>query len=221
MFNIGWSEFLVIGLVMLIVVGPKELPTMLRQIGRWTGQMRRMAHGFQSQFNAALREAETEIDLKEARKAITSGLGSLDSDLRKPLSAAVGTGGTIERAVGTRAASAPKAGTRTLREIDSADAAVAGGTAGSVSDVVPEGVGAEPPVRQSAVAEPRVGEPARAMGPNLPADSAAEPGEGGAPASLVPAAPGVPAPAAAAPVEAPLAFDQTVPREPVKDSVPE
>ncbi len=58
MFDIGWGELLLIGVVALIVIGPKELPAVLRAVGQWTGKMRRMAAEFQGQFQEALREAE-------------------------------------------------------------------------------------------------------------------------------------------------------------------
>lgn len=58
MFDIGWSELLVIGVVLIVVVGPKDLPRMLRTFGRTTTQLRRMAGDFRKQFDEALREAE-------------------------------------------------------------------------------------------------------------------------------------------------------------------
>ncbi len=78
MFDIGWSELVVIAVVALIAIGPKELPGVLRTIGQWMGKARRMAAEFQGQFNEAMREAEM-ADLKksfdEVRDA-TSGLTS-------------------------------------------------------------------------------------------------------------------------------------------------
>ena len=50
MFDIGWGELLVIGVVALIVIGPKELPGVLRSLGHWMGKIRRMAAEFQGQF---------------------------------------------------------------------------------------------------------------------------------------------------------------------------
>ena len=64
MFDIGWSELLVIAVVALIAIGPKELPGVLRMIGQWMGKARRMASDFQSQFNEAMREAEM-ADIKK------------------------------------------------------------------------------------------------------------------------------------------------------------
>jgi len=78
MFDIGWSEFVLIAVVALIAIGPKELPGVLRTVGQWMGKARKMAAEFQSQFQEAMREAEM-ADLKksfdEVREA-ASGLGS-------------------------------------------------------------------------------------------------------------------------------------------------
>lgn len=64
MFDIGWSELVVIGIVALIAIGPKELPGVLRTVGHWMGKVRRMAAEFQGQFQEAMREAEV-ADLKK------------------------------------------------------------------------------------------------------------------------------------------------------------
>lgn len=58
MFDIGWSELLIIGVMALIVVGPKDLPVLLRNIGRYVGIIRRQASEFRAQFDEALRETE-------------------------------------------------------------------------------------------------------------------------------------------------------------------
>jgi sec-independent protein translocase protein TatB len=71
MFEIGWSELLLIGIVALIAIGPKELPTVLRTLGQWMSKLRRMASEFQSQFQEAMREAEM-ADLKKQVDDMTS-----------------------------------------------------------------------------------------------------------------------------------------------------
>ncbi len=73
MFDIGWSELLVIGVVALIAIGPKELPAVLRAAGQWMGKIRRMAAEFQGQFQEAMRELEM-ADLKKQVDEATSGL---------------------------------------------------------------------------------------------------------------------------------------------------
>ncbi len=60
MLDVGWSELLVIAIVMIVVVGPKDLPKMLRAFGKATARMRSTANEFRNQFNEALKEAELE-----------------------------------------------------------------------------------------------------------------------------------------------------------------
>jgi sec-independent protein translocase protein TatB len=66
MFDIGWSELLVIGVVAIVVVGPKELPRLMRTFGHYTGKLRAMASDFQRQFEDAVRDSE----IDEVRKAM-------------------------------------------------------------------------------------------------------------------------------------------------------
>jgi len=73
MFDIGWGELVVIGIVALIAIGPKELPTVLRSLGQWMGKIKRMASEFQGQFQEALREAEM-ADLKKHADELTSAV---------------------------------------------------------------------------------------------------------------------------------------------------
>ncbi len=66
MLDVGWTEILVIAVVLIIVVGPKDLPQMLRTFGRMVTKMRGMASDFRQQFDEALREA----DLDDVRKTL-------------------------------------------------------------------------------------------------------------------------------------------------------
>lgn len=68
MFEIGWSELLIVAIVAIIVVGPRELPKMLRAFGNTVGRLRRMAGEFQDQFREAMREAEVEEARREMEK---------------------------------------------------------------------------------------------------------------------------------------------------------
>ena len=72
MFDIGWTEILVIATIAVVVVGPKELPRMLRTFGATMGQLRRTANEFRRQFDDALREAEREAGLEDTRKELQS-----------------------------------------------------------------------------------------------------------------------------------------------------
>jgi sec-independent protein translocase protein TatB len=73
MFGLGWGEMVVIGIVALIAIGPKELPAVLRTIGHWVGKVRRMANEFQGQFQEALREAEL-TDLQKHADDVTKSV---------------------------------------------------------------------------------------------------------------------------------------------------
>ena len=79
MFDIGWSELVVIGIVALVVIGPKELPGVLRMMGQWMTKVRRMAAEFQGQFNEAMREAEM-ADLKKQVDQITESARDLTTN---------------------------------------------------------------------------------------------------------------------------------------------
>ncbi|MBJ7406191.1 MAG: twin-arginine translocase subunit TatB [Bradyrhizobium sp.] len=90
MFDIGWSELVLVGVVALIAIGPKELPGVLRMVGQWMSKARKMAAEFQGQFQEAMREAEM-ADLKksfdEVKEAATgfNPLTSLQKDVSDAL----------------------------------------------------------------------------------------------------------------------------------------
>src|SRR5215469_1095911 len=77
MFDISWTEFLLIGIVALIVIGPKELPAVMRSLGQWTRKIRSLAADFQNQFHEAMREAEM-ADLKKQVDDMASDIKSYD-----------------------------------------------------------------------------------------------------------------------------------------------
>lgn len=70
MFDIGWTELLIVATVAILVVGPKDLPRMLRSFGKTIGSLKRMANEFQGQFSEALREAETQAGLDDAKDSM-------------------------------------------------------------------------------------------------------------------------------------------------------
>jgi sec-independent protein translocase protein TatB len=106
MFDIGWSELVVIAVVALIAIGPKELPGVLRMVGQWMGKARKMAAEFQGQFQEAMREAEM-ADLKksfdEVKEAATGFAGAnVMTDLKKEVTDAL----AIDKPVDAQVASA-------------------------------------------------------------------------------------------------------------------
>ena len=84
MFDIGWGELVVIGIVALIAIGPKELPTVLRTLGQYMGKVRRMASEFQGQFQEAMREAEL-VELKKQAEDLKSSVSDLGGNVSEPL----------------------------------------------------------------------------------------------------------------------------------------
>ena len=68
MFDIGYSELLVIAVVALIVIGPKDLPRVMRTVGQWVGRARGMARHFRSGVDTMIREAELEEMEKKWRE---------------------------------------------------------------------------------------------------------------------------------------------------------
>ncbi|CAN1565764.1 TatA Sec-independent protein secretion pathway components [Rhabdaerophilaceae bacterium] len=92
MFDISWGEFLVVGVVALIVIGPKELPGVIRSVGRGMAKLRAMASDFRSQFDDAMREAELHEVQKEFNdlKNQATGLSTATFDpIRKEVQSAL------------------------------------------------------------------------------------------------------------------------------------
>ena len=98
MFDIGWTELVVIAVVAIVVIGPKDLPRAMRYVGQWTTRLKRMSREFQGQFNEALREAE----LDEVKKDIQDIGAGLRADVTK-------TGDTIRQGLDVKEPTAPVA----------------------------------------------------------------------------------------------------------------
>ena len=64
MFDIGWSELLILAVVTILIVGPRDLPRMMRSVGKYAGKVRRTANEFRAQFDDAIRESELD-DLRK------------------------------------------------------------------------------------------------------------------------------------------------------------
>src|ERR1700692_2284683 len=129
MFDISWSEFLLIGVIALIVIGPKELPGVLRTLGQYTRKVRGMAADCQNQFQEAMREAEM-ADLKKSVDDLAHDVKNFDplKDVRSDLEA---TGKDIERSL--EAKPEPKAEPPLDGGLAGSDAAAAGEIAAPVA----------------------------------------------------------------------------------------
>lgn len=82
MFDIGWSELLVIGVVALVVIGPKDLPKVLRGLGAMMSKVRSLASEFQGQFQDAIREAELAELKKDAEKLAATATDAIQNPMQ-------------------------------------------------------------------------------------------------------------------------------------------
>lgn len=103
MFEIDGGKLLIIGIVALVVIGPKELPAVLRQVGQAIARLRRMAAEFQGQFMQAMREAElddvqkdivgkVDVDGLNPFASVRKEIASVKSDLQAALDPRIGNG---------------------------------------------------------------------------------------------------------------------------------
>ncbi len=202
MFEVGWTEMLVIAIVMIVVVGPKDLPRMLRTFGKATSKMRSMAGEFRKQFDEALKEAELE-DVK----TLASDMRKLNpaADIRKALNpmekAAADLKAGVDAAMKPTAkpdeSATPAAATPVPAEpLKAGPDAMPGETAAAVAATAPSTNGAAAPkaakpAAAKAAAAPKAAKPAAAA---PKAAAAAKP----APTRKATAAPAKPAKAATA-----------------------
>ena len=88
MLGVGWTEMLVIGVVALIVIGPKELPALMHRIGKFAGTIRRMGQDFQRELNKT-----TGLDeVKNLRASITAPLKATTDAIRKEFNTTTASG---------------------------------------------------------------------------------------------------------------------------------
>jgi len=196
--DIGWAELAVVGVIVLIVVGPKELPRVLRSAGQWAGKARKIAREFQNSLEDMVRESELDTVKKDIEKATKF-------DVKKDIENAIDPKGDVKRAFeapavdadetgpATTAAASPTPGAKVAPEPPEATPAEA--TAGAkVAPEPPEATSAkvapEPPEATSAKVAPEA----------TPAKVAPEPPEA-TDASPTPGAKVAPEPPEATPAE--------------------
>lgn len=117
--SLGFNEIIILGILALVVLGPKDLPLLMRKLGRWTAKLRGMAQEFRTGFDDLARQAELD-ELKKEVDALrrTTSLQEIRSELNKPLP-------TLEDYAGIKStpAIAPPAETPTAAEPAAEDAA--------------------------------------------------------------------------------------------------
>ncbi len=89
MFDVSWSELLVLGIVTLVCVGPKDLPRFMAMIGKYTGMARRQATEFRRHFDDAMRQAELDtvrqdIDqmARDVNERVMAASQGIEADVR-------------------------------------------------------------------------------------------------------------------------------------------
>ena len=92
LFDIGWPELLLIGVVALVVIGPKDLPRALRVAGYWVRKARTLSREFQSSVEQMIREAELDEMRQELKKAT-------EFDIHKELEKAVDPDGSLAESI--------------------------------------------------------------------------------------------------------------------------
>ncbi len=116
MFDIGWSELLLVGVVALIVVGPKELPRMLRTLGQYVGRAKSVAREFQRSMDDAAREMDVQelqdarrhlSDLKSMKVGDLEGIGDIGGATSTPKIHASSEPKPVEKAAAPEPAPAP------------------------------------------------------------------------------------------------------------------
>lgn len=188
MFDIGWSELLLIGIVALIVVGPKDLPGMFRTLGRFTAKARAMGREFQRAMDDAARDSgvkETADELKAMTSKKNLGLDALDkaaSSFEKwdPSKAAAKPKGPATQALADKRAA--EAAERKAKLADAAEAKLADAAEAKAAPPEPAGTSATRPAAHPAPAKA----PAKKAAAKTPAGSA--PAKPAAPAKKVAAA---------------------------------
>ena len=130
MFDLDVGKMLIVGIVALAVIPPKDLPRVMRTVGQTVGKMRRMATEFQGQFMEAMREVEREADLESVKKEFQAinDQAKIDTSfdpvgiMREDMTKAVATPASVPEAVASDAAT-PEIG---KSEIDKPEIALSG-----------------------------------------------------------------------------------------------
>jgi sec-independent protein translocase protein TatB len=130
MFDLDISKMIIVGIVALAVIPPKDLPRVMRTVGQTIGKMRRMASEFQGQFMEAMREVEREADLESVKKEFQAINDQVKIDtsfdpvglMREDMTKAVATSASVPEVVASDVA-APELG---KSEIDKPEIALTG-----------------------------------------------------------------------------------------------
>ncbi len=148
MFDIGWTELLLIGVVALLVVGPKELPRMLRSVGQHVGRAKSIAREFQRSVEDAAMDADMS-ELSDARQYL--------SDMRTMKVSDLASG--KEFGGGSLTPPKPKADATTTPQENSVEAPAKAPVAAPAADPAPKAAQPAPSVAETAPAKANASEP--------------------------------------------------------------
>jgi sec-independent protein translocase protein TatB len=156
MFDLDISKMIIVGIVALAVIPPKDLPRVMRTVGQTIGKMRRMASEFQGQFMEAMRDVEREADLDSVKKEFQAinDQAKIDTSfdpvglMREDMTKAVETSSATPEVV----AAAPDAATSELGkpEIDKPEIALSGPEAAATAAPADKEAEPEAPAQRSA-----------------------------------------------------------------------
>ena len=119
MFDIGFSELMVIGVVSLIVVGPKDLPNMFRTVGKYVGKAKGMAREFQRSMEDAA-DASGFADIQKDLKGVTSGLEDVNKFTNPGFSTAKAAKEQFEKIIDAKETGTPLSAEETAPALDAA-----------------------------------------------------------------------------------------------------
>lgn len=128
MFDLTSSKLLILGIVALIVVGPKDLPVLLRTIGKYLGMIRRQANEFKAQFDEAMRESELDSlkrEIEGVGRDVETTMRKAEQDVEREMREAEAD---IERSLETSPGAAASASDTTLASDPVLDGAAFGNT---------------------------------------------------------------------------------------------
>ncbi|WP_370401750.1 Sec-independent protein translocase protein TatB [Sulfitobacter sp. JB4-11] len=183
MFDLGWTELLVIGVVALIVVGPKDLPVLFRRVGQFVGKAKGMAREFSTAMNQAADDSgmkEVSSTLNSSLKAATNPLGTAMDGVKSAASSLTDIDPESEtgKLSAERAANAKKiqaAGARAAAERKQREAAEAVAKAEEMEAALPKTAAPKPAAKKAAPkkAAPKKTAPKKAASAKSTPDKAA------------------------------------------------
>lgn len=150
MFDIGMTEMLVVGVVALIVVGPKDLPGMFRTLGQFTGKAKRMAREFSSAMEAAADDAGVSDVSKTLKAATNPKKMGLDAVKRAVDPSKFTPGSETEKLAKDRAEAAKKIHAATARKEAAKRVAEAEAAEKAVADAARPEAKAQPAAKKTA-----------------------------------------------------------------------